>query len=144
MKSILLFFVISVLSMSLKAQSYEVQYAYDASGNRILRQTVVVEIENQLKAQSKDFEPVLDEWNQREVKLYPNPTRGNLKVSVNGGEKDVNYQYDLYNTGGRLIKSGRIRQKGETRLPMHNLPSGIYFLVLNDGVEKTNYKIIKK
>ena len=74
--------------------------------------------------------------------VYPNPTIGNLNLSIR--EFDIsNIHYQLYDINGKIISNGQINQN-ETEIEMVNLPSALYFLKItnNENVLKT-FKIIK-
>ncbi|MCT4645326.1 MAG: T9SS type A sorting domain-containing protein [Carboxylicivirga sp.] len=135
---------VMALSMYSEAQSLEVQYTYDAAGNRIKRKVVEVKLKSADAAKQEDFLPVEDEWGEREVRIYPNPTHGNLKVNIKGGDVDVDYNYTLYNSAGKKVKNGQIISKGDNPIPMESLAPGIYILIIQSEVAQKTYKIIKK
>lgn len=142
MKTILLVLIALVtLGQYTLAQEKNVMYKYDNAGNRVKR--TVITLKSAIKAVKEDFVPVEDQWGERQVTIYPNPTHGNLKINITGGEADVNYHYDLYNTGGAKVLTGQIIQHGENPVPMQRLSPGVYILILQTGEEKQTYKIIK-
>lgn len=127
-----------------EAQTYEVQYTYDAAGNRIKRKVVEVTLKSAKTATKDDFLPVEEQWGERQVSIYPNPTHGNLKVNITGGDDEVAYSYELFNTSGSKVLNGRVVQHGETPIPMQSLSPGVYILIIQANEEKMTYKIIKK
>lgn len=127
-----------------EAQSFEVQYTYDASGNRIKRKVVEVTLKSAKAATKDDFLPVEESWSERKVSIYPNPTHGNLKVNITGGDAEVSYSYELYNSAGNKVKNGQIISHGDNPIPMESLSPGVYILILQTNEEKLTYKIIKK
>ena len=143
-KLLLLIVAVVVMEIYVEAQSYEVQYKYDVSGNRVKRKMVEVTIGELKSATKEDFLPVEDQWSERQVTIYPNPTHGNLKVNITGGDADVAYSYELYNSSGSKMLNGRVVQQGETPIPMESLSPGVYILILQANDEKMSYKIIKK
>lgn len=120
-----------------------VLYGYDASGNRIRRKTKIINF-NTKGAEHDDFNPLIDEWGERKVKIYPNPTYGNLKVEITGGDYDDDYQYVIYNTEGSKVSTGEILTAGVHPIPMSTLSNGVYVLILFTPEEKLTYKIIKR
>ncbi len=119
-----------------------VSYEYDASGNRIRR--IMVTLKNASSATEKDEEPVENSWRERKVTIFPNPTKGNLKIRIEGGEDEAEYRFSLFNTGGQLLKQGNIYNKGEFPVSMGQYAPGIYILILNNKDDKLTFKIVKE
>ena len=92
----------------------------------------------------EEVEPITDSWDEREVIVYPNPTKGNLKVSISGGNPDDKYTYAIYDSAGKIILKGRITKLGEYPFKLQRYNAGIYFLVLECNSDKKTYKIIKE
>jgi hypothetical protein len=92
--------LIAVISINAQTISYE----YDASGNRFRR--IMVSLKSASTATEKDKEPIETGWGERKVTIYPNPTRGNLKIRIEGGEDEASYRYTLFSTGGEGLKAG--------------------------------------
>jgi len=70
--------------------------------------------------------------NHSNVSIYPNPTYNFLNIEANTDISKV----ELYNTQGVLVKTATSRQ-----IPMHELPSGLYFVKIN--FNEQNIKILK-
>ncbi len=70
-----------------------------------------------------------------EIKIFPNPVRDVLNISVNG---KLNFQANLYNMKGKLIMS----ELNSNRMDLKSIPSGIYLLEIIDL--NTNQKIVEK
>ena len=94
---VVLFFAIVVLScqltpMHLKAQTPSISYSYDAAGNRIARTTVILR-------KGFDTTETTTKVAENEVKLFPNPTQGMLKMTISNLSKDSkgNIKVDLEN-----------------------------------------------
>lgn len=143
-KIILLLGIVFWMSASALSQTKHVKYTYDASGNRIKREMIPVTLKNEKAATEEDFAPIEETWGERQVTIFPNPTRGNLKIQIEGGEDEAEYIYQLYNSAGALVLNGRIESKGEYPLPMEALSPGVYILTLISHDEKLTYKIIKE
>ena len=58
--------------------------------------------------------------------VYPNPNNGSFTINVIG-----EYDYQLYNSIGQLVLSGKAN--GKTRIDASNLNQGVYVLHLNQG-----------
>lgn len=76
------------------------------------------------------------------VKVYPNPTFRNVVLTINNYDF-TNLDYQLFDSNGRILLSGKIKQD-ETQLEMENLSASHYFLQITrgDSTIKT-FKIIK-
>ena len=73
------------------------------------------------------------------VKVYPNPTPGNLTI-----EQEVfpSGQYTLQDTFGQILKTGFLSQT--TRVEVEDLPSGIYFFsMFSEKLKLPPVKILK-
>ncbi len=127
-----------------QAQSFEVRYEYGASGNRLKRKMVPVTIKSAQVATEEDEQPIEEVWGERKVTIFPNPTQGDLKVSVTGGEPEADYSYVLYDVTGKQILTGQINQLGQHPVAMQHLKSGIYIFIIQCNDERLTYKIIKE
>ena len=92
-KRVALIFLLSVvLSMwaGLDICAQRIKYTYDNAGNRLTRQKeIVVQTRGAL---SDEEEPSVyeEELSETKVTIYPNPTRGMLKIDISGVEKFEN------------------------------------------------------
>ena len=59
------------------------------------------------------------------IKLYPNPTNGELFIETNLTES---IQYSVYNVNGKIIKEGSIYGIGN--IDLLNVDNGVYFIKL--------------
>ena len=71
--------------------------------------------------------------NAREITLectvYPNPTRGLIKMIVESFDNE-NLRFRLYDINGVLLQDKKVESK-ETEISMENFSSAIYFLKVN-------------
>lgn len=68
------------------------------------------------------------------VSVYPNPTNQYLKVAA---EKEIkNASLSIYDIQGKLMYSEK-NYSSKSRISVHNLPQGVYFLKI--GTDKENY-----
>jgi hypothetical protein len=126
--------------MTIAAQS--VSYEYDASGNRIRR--IMITLKNASSADEKDEEPIETGWGERKVTIFPNPTKGNLTIKIEGGEEETGYRYTLFNIGGQALKQGETYNKGNFPLSLNEYATGIYILILYSKDDKLTFKIVKE
>ena len=139
MRAILLAIVfMPFLSSQLSAQS--VHYGYDQAGNRISREIVFSSKSPAIKkAKTSHYSEMIS---GKTLRIYPNPTRGLLKVEVSGLGADDSCDISLFNTSGQQLFS--TDKSSSATVNITSQPVGIYYLnvVIND--EKTVWKIIKK
>jgi phosphatidylserine/phosphatidylglycerophosphate/cardiolipin synthase-like enzyme len=74
------------------------------------------------------------------IKVYPNPTEGQLNVRSTSGKP---LRYTLLNVQGKAVYSGTLAPSSQAQ-PIHltNLEAGIYYLQLTTGKTLTTQKII--
>lgn len=78
-----------------------------------------------------------------ECTVYPNPTRGLVKLIVESIDYE-NLRFRLFNINGILLQDKKVESK-ETEISMEDLPSSVYFLkVLKDNLEVKVFKIVKR
>ena len=78
-----------------------------------------------------------------EYKVYPNPTRGLIILTIEPFDQE-NFRFKVYDLSGILLQDKKIESE-ETEISMENLSSAIYFLkVIRDNQEVKVFKIIKK
>jgi hypothetical protein len=141
MKKLLLITGLMLMAVTvINAQT--ISYDYDASGNRVSR--ILMQLKSASTATEKDKEPIETGWGERKVTIYPNPTRGNLKIRIEGGEDEASYRYTLFSAGGQVLKQGYIQTMGDHPFPMDQYAPGIYILVLQDKNDKLTFKIMKE
>ena len=70
-----------------------------------------------------------------EIALYPNPSRGTIRVSPETAAEIV-----IYNTVGEML--GTARRKPDATFDLSTLKPGIYFVRIKGGDERNYYKII--
>ncbi|WDF48025.1 T9SS type A sorting domain-containing protein [Chryseobacterium sp. KACC 21268] len=80
---------------------------------------------------------------EKKILLYPNPVRDFLHVDF-GKENFYNSNYVLFDSQGKLIKTGNFSQQ-KTELDMTSLPTSVYIIqIFQDKKNIKTFKIIKK
>jgi hypothetical protein len=123
-----------------------IEFTYDAVGNRTGRQVIVIP---QLKSGQKNndehvLEPIQSDWNTLKMKVYPNPTRGNVSLEFEGHFDFENVQYKIFNATGRMVANGNLEASALNALPISHLPSGVYILALQYENDTKTIKLIKQ
>lgn len=137
----LTFLFLPLLSM---AQS-KIVYAYDAAGNRIRREIIMQTPKAKTRSQSFDTEGHIfsDMLNEHDIKIYPNPTYGFLKVCIQGLKNNDKCSMSFYTTQGTQIVTNNVN-KDNFEINVSNQPAGIYLLRITINNKSTIWKIIKK
>lgn len=130
-----------------QAQSthYHYQYSYDESGNREQRIYIGTTLKSASIENSSAFneeKPITENFGFGEIKIYPNPTKGNLIVEIPDFEAEK-ISILVFNLQGKEImyKTGAPNSRNQVNLS--NLPSGMYVLKIVAGQEFSDWKIIK-
>jgi hypothetical protein len=121
----------------------KVTFGYDAAGNRISR---VIDLNSLRSAQ--DTVPETEEMYSEllsdiEIKIYPNPTDGLLKVEIYNMPDQQTAEIRLYNLSGNLI-TNLTAKDGTAEIDLSRQPTGIYLMRITAGEYQTEWRIIKK
>jgi hypothetical protein len=87
---------------------------------------------------------LLNEENERALKLYPNPNNGNFMIDYSI-EKETDLQIKIYNHIGQAVYSDlRMKFSGALKeeIRLANQPAGMYYLQLQHSDKQLNEKII--
>lgn len=133
--NVFLFFVI--FSLSLSAQK-KVMYVYDAAGNRIKKEILFEQ--SQSKSQVVAYSDMLDE---KEIKIYLNPTEGELRVEIFNELKKTEGIVTVHGNNGAMIYTTPIIN-GFASLDISSCPNGLYILHVKIGDCVSSWKIIKR
>lgn len=137
MKKLFLFFIIA---MPFPVLGQTLSYSYDAMGNRIAREIVITRNAAPQRDTTICFTEVL---NERAIKIYPNPTKGMLKVNIPLQEGQESPILKLYSSSAQLVRSVKATSES-TSLDISSQPNGLYLLHIIIGKEESTWKIIKK
>ncbi len=78
-----------------------------------------------------------------QMSVFPNPTKANVTMALPKFESS-SVTVSIHNTLGTMVSSKVYNVVGSrVQLPMENLPAGIYFVTVEDGISQT-FKIIKE
>ncbi len=152
MKKILLLFAFALLVYYSNAQT--IQFDYDNAGNRINRAYITLpspvrdtstvsenlKTEDLSKIEAK-FE--FEKLTEGKIKIFPNPTEGDLMVRLENIANPNDISLQLYNSSGSLMQTQNLNSD-YSAFDMKSLSPGIYILRIIRQDEKLEYKIIKK
>lgn len=132
--------VCGALSGSVKAQ---VSYQYDEAGNRIYRHSTISMQSSRAKKAVVDSTVQKDNIGKQEILIYPNPTRGILKVEISGLDADTPVKLVLTDANGHQLIARTVVSSPET-LDITTYPAGWYLMHIIRGTEVKEWKIIKE
>lgn len=133
---------LSFLIVQLDAQT--ISYDYDSSGNRISRKVITLSPPPQgVKSSPVDSVVVAAIIGERQVLIYPNPTKGALGVDITGGDTEESIRLILYNGQGVMLYTTNATQ-GINIIEMSPFPKGWYILRVATEMKIEEFKIIKQ
>jgi hypothetical protein len=125
-----------------------IEFEYDASGNRIKRKLITLRSatvketpgEEEIDEAPEVFTDILA---QSTIHIYPNPTKGLLRVEITGDRENNPASLQVYDMSGRVLvqKSNVV---SSTVIDLSNHSAGIYILKLTADKESNEWKIIKE
>jgi hypothetical protein len=128
------------------AQVKVYKYTYNDSGNRTKRERDVIQLKSNVISDVSEYnleQEILEEkFNGFDIKIFPNPTKGNITVSINELE-DKAARIMVFNSLGRLITDIEFTSL-KTTFSLYDQPSGIYILKIWIDDFTTEWKIIKE
>lgn len=140
MKRLLLILPILIIALSVYGQA-EVEYSYDSAGNRITREIVLSQSSSRRENSDKEF--YSDKLLEYTIRIYPNPTKGNLQVDILGVNNETIVNISMYDLNGRLIDKASINS-GRAQFDLITQPTGVYIMKIKIEDKTTSWKIIKE
>ena len=135
-------YIMVFLSNQVFSQDYNLRFEYDDSGNRVQRWIEITQLKEIVDlAFIFDSLDISKEANHLKVLIYPNPTKGELAISLPLIENET-VRYKLYDQQGHEVDKGSIYDPVKY-LDLSKYMSGTYFLLLTEGIKSSVYKLIK-
>lgn len=143
-RKFLLLFYLALLPVVSSAQD-RIGYSYDASGNRVKREIVMPVPKAMAKQQnfSSDNQSFSDMLRDHSIKIYPNPTKGALRICISGLKGTDKCSLEVYTTQGMQILAEKLKTDN-TDINISNQPNGVYLLQITINGKSTTWKIVKK
>ena len=149
MKTHFILFILSFLIVN-SLWGEAIEFEYDASGNRTKRMILLSSIRSAIIEETFDEEDVEEAPQvftgmlaQSTIHIYPNPTKGLLKVEITGNGENKPVSLQVYDMNGRILLQESNIVSSFT-IDLSNKPAGIYILRLTADNEKNEWKIIKE
>ena len=159
--------IIGLLAMaSLKSFAQDIEYYYDKAGNRTARKVIPPEppaqaqvettydttqvyntggekgskTETKTKTEPEVYEDLLAE---KQLRIYPNPTRGKLAIEIVNYNLNDNGSIRVFDMSGRLLQNITTLSE-HLKIDITSEPPGSYIMIIVIGNEKSEWKIIKQ
>jgi len=137
--------ILAVMTISISAGppvGPKLEYSYDMSGNCTGRNVII--LQSSAKVSSEQQEPAITffEDKQVNVKIYPNPTQGYLKVEIPDFTGNEYIMMSLYDMSGKLYKNFKVKESN-VELDMSGYSTGTYILRMNRNGKYSSWRIIK-
>lgn len=141
-------FVFSGLLFYLSAFSQNaIRFAYDALGNRVKREIVLqnsdVVKRNMSSEEKKEDNFYSDMLSEKQIRIWPNPTEGHLKVEIQGLASEEKACLRITSMSGAVVNVKETTSP-VSELDLSHCINGIYLLHIATGRQETTWKIIKK
>lgn len=134
-------FIGLLILMSPILHSQSINYIYDNAGNCINRNNTIT-LRSTVDYESENVPEVFVDNIFQDIKIYPNPTKGLLRIDIGDYDTKDNIFIEVYDlTGKQLIKDQVYQSVLELDLSSHN--NGIYILIIKRNGSSSDWKIIK-
>lgn len=150
----LLLISLMLMNYAYSQKSQVVEFIYDDSGNRIMRQIIELKDNDNIP---KDSIQITNNWdfidtttlkytemiNNISITIYPNPNGGMFKVVLENTEKNTEASLYLHSLSGSLVFQKKpIKQV--TDVDIRNYENGTYILTIIVNHKKKTWKVIKQ
>lgn len=133
-------FISSFTLISTLLYSQSVGYVYDMAGNCTNRNTIT--LRNSVDYELQNTPEVFVDNIFQNIKIYPNPTKGQLRVDIGDyNAKDV-IIIEVYDLIGKQLIKDQVYQSIQD-LDLSSYTNGIYILIIKRNGSSSDWKIIK-
>lgn len=130
-------------TFTIAQQTRKMCFDYDAAGNRISRTVITLS-----SAQRSAFDPEEEKIDRTllncKVTVYPNPTEGEVILTITNGQEEGISSIGVYDDSGKLLKTLEARGNVSVSIDLSSYSEGVYLINFSQGDNKSFYKIIKK
>lgn len=139
--TLLLLLLLALFSSDTYAQ--HIKYTYDSAGNRKKRQKEIVVQTRGALSDGEEPSVYEEELSETKVTIYPNPTKGMLKVDISGIQKFEESRISLYDLTGKLLQQwAGISQSNA--IDLSDRTPGMYIMQIAYNGKVSTWKIIKE
>jgi hypothetical protein len=133
--------VLLITAMPCLMFAQTIRYDYDGAGNRLTR--YIVMSPNRVAKSASIDEFLSDSLSERNIRIYPNPTQGLLRIRIDQLSEEDICSIRLFSLSGQQILVMPL-QTTETELNISDQSNGIYILQILLNGEASSWKIIKE
>jgi Secretion system C-terminal sorting domain len=95
------------------------------------------------KDDSEQPKPSTQNMSNRVIKIFPNPTHGDLLVEMSGANPKEELRIQQYTAQGVVMENKQVTE-GSNPQDLSSYPDGVYILRIVGSATGLEYKIIKK
>lgn len=117
-----------------------VSYQYDLSGNITSRKVII--LKSSVSVAEAVTAPKVFEDERLNIKIYPNPTRGYLKVEIPDYRDNETLVFQIYDLNGQLLLNTK-KNEAYIDLDMSRFTNGTYILRMTRKGANSSWRIIK-
>lgn len=123
----------------------KIVYRYDASGNRVKREIAapVSKAMARLQTLVQEEQNISDMFHDNSIKIYSNPTKGNLKVCISNVGGTDKCSLSVYTPLGQQVLTKTVDSEN-TDIDISSHPTGVYMLRITINDNPMTWKITKK
>lgn len=140
MKRILLLLSIAVTGIATATNPEVARYTYDSAGNRVSREIIIGEAGDEPQDIAASL---IDVVASQAVRIYPNPTDGNLTISIDDYEESDQASFIIYDLSGVIVYDSKATGQASS-VDISDCQSGIYILTIMINGNQSSWRIIKK
>ncbi len=119
-----------------------VSFDYDGNGNCIERSILIGNKSVTIDDQDDYF--VEEFIAETAMKIYPNPTKGILRVDFGTVIDNKTVMIVVYDLQGKEVFNNRTNGESSLQIDLTYNPNGIYIMKVKIGIQETSWKIIKE
>ena len=150
----IIFLHVFMLSFLFEGFAQNVEFYYDAAGNRKQRKVLFLKTEafeetgnnNNTAGSEVTSAPELRSYDdivgERKIVIYPNPTRGMIQIDFQEGDEIKNARLLLYDMQGRLLQ--HVNAEQSNTLDLTQYPAGMYIMQMIESDARNEWKIVKE
>lgn len=135
-----LLFLLYICFFAINAKN--VSFSYDNVGNRVKRE-IIVEKKAAPSRETANPEYFSEMLSEKEIRIYPNPTDGFLKIEISGYEDSDECSLSIFNMSGQQLQR-IIVTTPLTDIDITTQTNGLYIFHIVLNGEDSTWKIIKR
>lgn len=141
LKNRLLIFAI-IMTYAGAGISQGVSYGYDPAGNRIKRE-IILQTDGNSPKKAPEKSISREMMSDKIIKIYPNPTRGMLKVEIDNIDDSETGLITIYDYNG-VVRLSYNKIESTMAFDISGYSNGMYFMHIQINEYETTWKIIKQ